>query len=113
MTKKLINRVLILFVIISFTIFLKNAISHLRYCEIDSCRVCENYSVCIFVIMILLIVILGYIIVMYFSGDFDDFFEEYLTFIICLIIILMMYLHQHRKILINKIKQTNEQKIVD
>lgn len=77
MTKKLINRVLILFVIISFTIFLKNAISHLRYCEIDSCRVCGNYAVCIGVTMILLIVILGNIIVMYFSGDFDDFFEEY------------------------------------
>jgi Mn2+/Fe2+ NRAMP family transporter len=77
MTKKLINRALIISIIISLVIFLKNTISHLRYCEIDSCRVCEKYTVAIVITMLLLIVILAYIIFMYLSGDFDDFFEKY------------------------------------
>jgi hypothetical protein len=77
MTKKLINRALIIFVIISFTVFLKNATSHLECCEIDSCRVCEKYTTAIGITMLLLIVILGYIIFMYFNGEFDNFFEEY------------------------------------
>ncbi len=77
MTKTLINRVLIIFVIISFTIFLKNAISHLGYCKISFCRVCTNYNTGIGIILLITIFLLLRILYLYFNGDFDDFFEEY------------------------------------
>lgn len=73
MTKKLINRVLILFVIISFTVFLKNAISHLECCQVHFCKTCEGIGI----LLIISILALGYITYMYFLGDFDDFFEKY------------------------------------
>lgn len=77
MTKKLINRVLIISAIISFTIFLNNGISHVNCCEIERCKTCINYEITIYILLGLLLIIIAMIILMYFSGDFDNFFKEY------------------------------------
>jgi hypothetical protein len=77
MTKTLINRVLIIFVIISLTIFLKNAILHLECCQKAICNTCLGYTIGIIIILIITIFLLLRILYLYFNGDFDDFFEEY------------------------------------